>query len=199
MQSGCRNTRSSPLKETGRQHVRHADQDSEVEVLKDAGDEFFGSIFSLDRVQHSEPQNGGLSTPAVKVLVTIEDIDFPMEKDTGAGASILSYAEYERHFMYVALRPVDSSFHAYAGTPLDIAGQIIVDVEHNGQRATLPLLAVRAERYALPLLKRSWMPKSVWSGKVFFPLQLVSSWWNKITTYGYDALTSGTQRYSSPN
>ena len=38
------------------------------------------------------------------------------------------------------------SFHAYAGTPLDVTRQILVDVEHNGQRATLLLLVVRAER-----------------------------------------------------
>ena len=73
MQSDCRNTKSSPQKEMGRQHIWHADQDCEVEVLEDAGDEFFGSIFSLDGVQHSKPQNAGLSTPAVKVPVTIED------------------------------------------------------------------------------------------------------------------------------
>ena len=120
----------------------------------------------------------------MKVPVTIEDIDFQMGIDTGAAASILSYVEYERHFMYLALRPVDGSFHAYDGTPLDIAGQIIVDVEHNGQRATLPLLAVRTERYALPLLERSWMPKISLEWKGRFSLQLVSSWWNKITTYG---------------
>ena len=82
-----------------------------------------------------------------------------MEIDTGAAASILSYADYERYFKYLALRPVGRSFHAYAGTPLNIARQILVDVEHNSQRATLPLLVVRAEQYAPPLLGRSWMTK----------------------------------------
>ena len=82
-----------------------------------------------------------------------------MEVDTGVAASILSYADYERYFKYLALRPVERSFHAYAGTPLDIAGQILVDVEHNDQHATLPLLVVRAERYAPRLLGRSWTTK----------------------------------------
>ena len=63
--------------------------------LEDADDEFFRSIFSFDGVQHSEPQSAGLLTPAVKVPGTIEDVDFEMEKDTGAAASILSYADYE--------------------------------------------------------------------------------------------------------
>ena len=89
----------------------------------------------------------------------IEDTEFLMEVDTGAEASILSFSDYERHFKYLALRPVQRSFLAYTGTPLDVAGQIVVDIEHNGQRATLPLLVVRVESYAPPLLGRSWLTK----------------------------------------
>ena len=128
-------------------------------MSEDTGDEFYGSIFSLDGVRHSDSQNVGSSLPAVKVPVRIEDVEFLMEVDTGAAASILCYADYERYFKYLVLRPVERSFHAYAGTPLDIAGQILVDVEHHGQRETLPLLVVRADRYAPPLLGRSWMSK----------------------------------------
>ena len=36
-----------------------------------------------------------------------------------------------------------------------IVGQIQIDVDYNGQRVTLPLLVVRAERYTPPLLGRS--------------------------------------------
>ena len=89
----------------------------------------------------------------------IEDVDFQMEVDTRAAAFIMSYKDYERHFKYLALRPVNKSFHAYTGTPLDIAGQVLVDVEHNDQQLTLPLLIVRAEKYAPPLLGRAWMTK----------------------------------------
>ena len=159
LQSECRNTKSPRQKAERKQHVRHADQDSEAEGSEETEDEFFGSIFSLDGVHHTESRNSGISAPAVKVPVRIEDVEFQMEVDTGAAASILSYADYERYFKYLALRPVERSFHAYAGTLLDIAGQILVDVEHNDQHATLPLLVVRAERYAPPLLGRSWMTK----------------------------------------
>ena len=89
----------------------------------------------------------------------IEDVDFQMEVDAGAPASIMSYTDYERYFKYLALRPVNKSFHAYTGTPLDIAGQVLVDVEHNNQQLTLPLLIVRAKKYASPLLGRAWMTK----------------------------------------
>ena len=67
------------------------------------------------------------------------------------------------------LHPVERSFHAYAGTPLDIAGQTMVHVEHNRQRATLPLLVVRAQRYAPPLLGRSWLKNVRPDWRNFFP------------------------------
>ena len=54
-----------------------------------------------------------ISAPAVKVPVRIEDVDFQMEVDTGTVASIMSYTDYERYFKYLALRPVNKSFHAY--------------------------------------------------------------------------------------
>ena len=92
-----------------------------------------------------------------------------MEVDTGTAVSILNYSDYERHFKYLALRPVEKSLHAYAGTPLDVAVQILVDVVHNGQRATLPLLVVRAERYAPPLLGRFWMTKIRLDWATLFP------------------------------
>jgi len=91
--------------------------------------------------------------------VRIEDVDFQMEVDTGAASSIMSYTDCERYFKYLALRPVSKSFHAYTSTPLDIAGQVLVDVEYNDQQMALPLLIVRAEEYAPPLLGREWMTK----------------------------------------
>lgn len=74
-------------------------------------------------------------------------------------ASVTSYADYERNFKYLALRPVNRSFHAYTGTPLDVAGQVLVDVAYNGQQMTLPLLIVRAKRHTPPLFGRAWMTK----------------------------------------
>ncbi|KAK2566762.1 Transposon Tf2-6 polyprotein [Acropora cervicornis] len=159
LRSECRNTKPPRPKAEGRQHVRLADQDAAGEAPEGGEDQFFESIFNLDGAQPSFSQNSGMATPAVKVPVLIEDTEFLMEVDTGAAASILSYSDYDQHFKYLALKPVQRSFHAYAGTPLDVAGQILVDVEHNGQRATLPLLVVRAESYAPPLLGRSWLTK----------------------------------------
>ena len=71
---------------------------------------------------------------------------------SGAAASIMSYTDNKQYFKYLALRPVNKSFHAYTGMRLDIAGQVLVDEQHSGQKWTLPLLIVEAEKYA-------WMMK----------------------------------------
>ena len=125
MQSECPNGKSSPKPKKDRQHVHLAEDFKELET-SDSEDGFHASIFSLE----SESQDFKISAPAVKVPVRIEDVDFQMELGTGAAASIISYTVYDRYFKYLALRPVNKSFHAYTGTPLDIAGHDLVGVEH---------------------------------------------------------------------
>ena len=159
LQSECRNEKPPLKRMTGKRHVHHTNLDSEAVVSDDSAVEFLGSIFNLGESQKQGSRKSGVSAPAVKVPVLIDNVKFQIEVDTGAAVSILNYSDYEWHFKYLALRPLEKSFHAYAGTPLDVAGQILVDVVHNGQRATLPLLVVRAERYVPPLLGRSWMMK----------------------------------------
>ena len=78
------------------------------------------SIFTLE----SKTQHSKMSAPPVTVPVRIEGVDPHMEVDTGAASSIMNYTDYVRYFKYLALRPVNKTFHAYTGTPLDIAGQI---------------------------------------------------------------------------
>ena len=115
--------RPSYRKGVENQHVRHTDQDPEG-----TEDEFLGSIFGVNESSQAKIQGSEISTPAIKVPIRIEDVEVLMEVDTGAGASVMSYADYERNFKYLALRPVNRSFHAYTGTPLDVAGQVLVDV-----------------------------------------------------------------------
>jgi len=148
-----------------RQQVRLA-EDSEELGASDSEDGFCTSIFSLE----SESQDLKISAPAVKVPVQIEDVDFQMEVETGAAASIMNCTDYERYFKYLVLRPVNKSFHAYTGMPLDIVGQVLVNVEHNGQQLTLPLPIIWAEKYASPLLGRAWMTKIHLDWKNLFSL-----------------------------
>ena len=162
MQSECPSEKRSPKPKKDRQHVRLA-ADSEELGTSDSEDRFHASIFTLE----SNTQHLKISAPAVKDPVRIEGVDLEMEVDTGAAASIMNYT---RDFKNLALRPVNKTLHACTGTPLDIAGQILVDVEYNDQRLTLPLLIVRAEKYAPPLLGRVWMPKICLDLKNLFSL-----------------------------
>ena len=135
-----------PKPKKDRQHVCLA-EDSEELGASDSEDGFHASIFTVESKTHHLK----IPAPAVKFPVRIEDVDLQMEVDTGAAASIMNYTDYARYFKYLALRPVNKTFHTNTGTPLDIAGQIFVDVEYNGQQLTLPLLIVRAKKCALPL------------------------------------------------
>ena len=98
MQSECLNGKSSPKPRKDRQHIRLSADFKELET-SDSEDGFRASIFSLE----SESHDLKISAPAVKVPVRIEDVDFQMEVDTGAAASIMSYTDYERYFKYLAL------------------------------------------------------------------------------------------------
>ena len=102
MQSESPNGKSSPKPKKDGHHVRLAEDIKELET-RDLEDGFRATIFSLE----SESQDLKISAPAVKVPVRIEDVDFQMEVDTGAAASIMSYTDYERYFKYLALRPVN--------------------------------------------------------------------------------------------
>ena len=102
LQSECPNGKSPPNPKKDRQHVRLA-EDSEELGPSNSEDGFHASIFTLE----SESRDSKISAPAVKVPVRIEDVDFQMEVDAGAAASIVSYTDYERYSKYLALRPVN--------------------------------------------------------------------------------------------
>ena len=88
----------------------------------------------------------------------------------------MGFADYERYFKHLTLKPVDKFFHAYTGTPIDIAGQILVNVTYKEQQATLPLLVVKADRYAPPLLGRSWLTQMRLDWKNLFPVAGSQFW-----------------------
>lgn len=72
-----------PKRSTGKQHIRHTDQDSGDEMPDDTEDEFLGSIFNVEEKRKPESRKSGLSAPAVKVPSQIEDVQFQIEVDTG--------------------------------------------------------------------------------------------------------------------
>ena len=71
----------------------------------------------------------------------------------------MSYTDYQRYFKYLALRPVGKSSILIPAHCWISQGKVLVDVEYNDQQLILPLLIVRAETYAPPVLGRAWMTK----------------------------------------
>ena len=118
-----------PKPKKDRQHVRLA-EDSEELRASNSEDGFHASTFTVEsKTHHLE-----ISAPAVKFPVRIEGVDLQIEVNTGPAASIMNHTDYARYFKYLALRPVNKTFHTNTGTPLEIAGQILVDVEYNEQQ-----------------------------------------------------------------
>ena len=137
MQSEYPSEKRFPKPKKDRQHVRLAEDSEELET-SDSEDGFHASILTLE----SKTQHSKISVPAVTVPVQIEGVDLQMEVGARAASAIMNYTDYVRYFKYLSLRPVNETFHAYTSTPLNIAGQILVDVEYNDQQLTLPLLIV---------------------------------------------------------
>jgi hypothetical protein len=80
-----------------------------------------------------------------------------MELDTGAVPSVMSLRDYERNLQHVQLQKMEKSLTAYGGATLPVVGSVNVDVTHNGQCVSLPLVIVDVKEYAPPLLGRLWL------------------------------------------
>ncbi|XP_039518223.1 uncharacterized protein K02A2.6-like [Pimephales promelas] len=87
----------------------------------------------------------------------IEGEPVRMEIDTGAAVSIVSDAVYHKTLKHVYLKPSKIVLKTYTGEPVTIKGVMDVEVELNGQSATLPLYVVKGKYPAL--LGRQWMEK----------------------------------------
>jgi len=127
------------------------------------------------------------SSKPVFLPVEINGVKFSMELDTGAGPSMINIKDYNKYFSNVPLEPArKGSLHAYAGTPLEIAGEITVNVTYETQYAeALHLTVVNADKYAPPLLGREWL---------LGPGTLILDWHKLFPNYvgGQHSVTSST-------
>jgi hypothetical protein len=90
---------------------------------------------------------------SIKIPVDISGVSITMELDTGAAVSIVSHQDYVKWFKHIPLQPVSRVLHAYTGTPLKIAGEIIVDVTHGGHTARLPLVVSSCYQICTPIIR----------------------------------------------
>ncbi|XP_048059455.1 uncharacterized protein K02A2.6-like [Megalobrama amblycephala] len=89
------------------------------------------------------------------VTPIIEGEPVRMEIDTGAAVSIVSDAVYHKTLKHVCLKPTNIVLKTYTGEPVAIRGVMDVEVELNGQSATLPLYVVKGDYPTL--LGRGWL------------------------------------------
>ena len=139
----------------------------------DAEDDFHDAAFMVDddKTQRDDSVKYTTAGP-VFVPVQINGVKLRMELDTGAGPSMINIKDYNKYFSNVPLKTVSRSLHAYAGTPLNLAGEMQIDVTYNDQHANaLTLTVVDADNYAPPLFGRDWLRDIVLDWQNLFPGQ----------------------------
>ena len=78
-----------------------------------------------------------------------------MELDTGAGVSVISQADYQKHFSNLRLKDTDLKLKSYSGEEIHINGLINCDVTLDGQSKQLSLYVVQGGEK--PLFGREWI------------------------------------------
>ena len=114
--------------------------------------EFETAIFG---VTERTPESS--ATKPYTVPVEIEGISLELELDMGVAVSIVSYTDYNKYFCHIPLSYTTRHLHVYLGSPLQVAGEIIVSVKYNRQEYKLPLVVVKTQEEAPPLFGRSWL------------------------------------------
>ena len=88
--------------------------------------------------------------------VTLNGVSMKMEVDTGASVSIMAEENFQMLLDKGAtLRPTQAKLFTYTGDPIPVVGTTDVEVEHQGQAATLPLIVTRGQGPSL--LGRDWL------------------------------------------
>ncbi|KAK6167207.1 hypothetical protein SNE40_021298 [Patella caerulea] len=96
-----------------------------------------------------------------------------MEADTGASVSVMSYEDYTKILGNRKLEPTKQKLHTYTGYKIEVKGQIMVNVQHQNDRQLLPLIIIKADKYARPLMGRDWLSA------------LKIEWWNLLSEGQY--------------
>ncbi|XP_048255362.1 uncharacterized protein K02A2.6-like [Haliotis rufescens] len=94
----------------------------------------------------------------VYVPVQVNGQDLKMEFDTGAAVSTVSektLSHLQQGVKNLTVTPTTKSYLGYTGNKLDLAGQVMVEVDFQGVTASLPLLVARGNRASL--FGRNWI------------------------------------------
>ena len=99
---------------------------------------------------------GEKATNPIKVDILINGRSLPMELDTGAAVSIISDTTRKAIFPTSQLQTSSVNLKTYTGEPIQVAGELLVNVQHGQQEAKqLPLIVVTGNGPSL--LGRNWL------------------------------------------
>jgi RNase H-like domain found in reverse transcriptase/Reverse transcriptase (RNA-dependent DNA polymerase)/Integrase zinc binding domain/Integrase core domain len=97
----------------------------------------------------------------VFINILIENVAIPMEVDTGACLTVISYIDYQKYFEKIPMNSSNTNcLQVISGKSVEIRGHVPVVVDFNGQIYKLWLTVLDAN--FKPLLGRNWL-------KIFFP------------------------------
>ncbi len=106
------------------------------------------SLFNIQAVQ-------GTRDTRLTVEPEVNGRHIQMELDTGAVVTIVSEETWKAHLAELPLQDSNIVLKTYTGEPVQVLGELSVDVCHNGQQAQLPLYVVKGRGPSL--FGRNWL------------------------------------------
>ncbi|XP_052259085.1 uncharacterized protein K02A2.6-like [Dreissena polymorpha] len=85
----------------------------------------------------------------------INDVQVPMELDTGSAVTLISNKDFRKRFGNMKLDPAFSILKTYSGDVIEQQGTVMVHVSYNGQSRTMRLCVVKGDGPAL--FGRDWL------------------------------------------
>lgn len=110
-------------------------------------------------------------TKLLHATISTEGDPFTMEVDTGATVSIISDKTRSNspNLQNLTLQPSSAKLRTYTGETIPVLGELTVQVEYHGQKATLPLLVVQEDGPSL--IRRNWLAQIRLDWKSIFSIK----------------------------
>jgi len=106
---------------------------------------------TLNTIYMTREQNGS----EIKVNVNVDQENVQFTVDTAASVSVIGENTYQKYFKDKSLQKSSVKLRSYGGQEIPVIGQMMVDVDYEGQRAQLPLIVAKGPKVSL--LGRNWM------------------------------------------
>ena len=157
LSSVCRSTTVNPGRGKS-QHVRWIEEPSQQ------NNDIDSTIFQVS----------GKSPNPFTVELTVQAKPLKFEIDTGASVTLISEETYNEHYQNTPLQKSSLTLRTYMGQPLQVLGQLTVDVSYHSQQGSYTLYVVKGS--GPNLLGRDWLKhiRLDWKGIVMSVNQINS-------------------------